>query len=224
MTAALPDPWALQRAALVAAREHGLEPISRLALLILVRYADRSGECYPGLDTLAADAGCSERHIARALSALSRARLIERQRRGPGRPGLTRLTLPDLTPASGNELPPVADQRTPDLTPASPETGRRRPARPDTGVSSLENRPENRPEELPPVPQGGRQRDLRAYREQCQRYAEAHFPDLAVKPYSGEGGDSIGAAAVDQALRGGAATSASVSTFVDRHWRRQVAA
>jgi hypothetical protein len=65
-------------------RARGISPGAKLAYGRLVRYAGQNGNCYPSVDSLAAEIGVGERQAQKYLANLERAKLIRRVSRFSG--------------------------------------------------------------------------------------------------------------------------------------------
>jgi len=141
------DPWALLRAARAAAVHHELPPTEAHVLLILATYANSAGEAFPGLDTLARDARRVRSVVAAAVAELGRRGLVERKRRGPSQPALTRLLLPGLT----SNGPDVNTSGEPDVNDSRRPVGRTA----DVRWAGRRTSPENNQRNVPPSPEGG---------------------------------------------------------------------
>ena len=56
--------------------------------ILLLSYAWREGQCFPGQDTLAQDMGCSPASVIRTLEELRERKLVTWKRRGQGKTSL----------------------------------------------------------------------------------------------------------------------------------------
>jgi hypothetical protein len=65
-------------------RAKGISPGAKLAYGRLVRYAGQNGNCFPSVDSLAAEIGVGERQAQKYLANLERAKLIRRVKRFSG--------------------------------------------------------------------------------------------------------------------------------------------
>lgn len=159
-----------------------LPPAAKVVAMVLHEHmtwnkdaADAGGSCFPGLDTIATEAGFARRTVTRALDELEAAELVARLvGGGRGKPTNYVAALPKK---QGRHVPDSSDGNPsgapPETGTTTQETGT---SAQETGTTTHENRDDTSPD-LPGTNQGTNQRTSahQAALEQVERLKATHF-------------------------------------------------
>jgi hypothetical protein len=108
-----------------------VQPLAKLVLLALADHADRTGQCWPGVDRIAKVTGMHRASVFRAIDALELARLVVREQR-PGQSNWYRLAVKE---GCRTERPEVSQPAT---IPVAQSDTTRRTVRPEPSMNHQE--------------------------------------------------------------------------------------